>query len=159
MQRHARRLSIRGSMRIQVLTDKFQRAELGTTCPMPCMRLFALMPGAKSNWHLSECKPSSFVCPTWPRAQATSPPTTNRNTESEGGVAAPDGTTQAAHGAFPACLPIASRPPAPAWSAPAILPVAGHSAADLDHTKAIIEHLCVHTFCLNRKQYKNTFMQ
>ena len=95
MQRHARRLSIRGSMRIQVLTDKFQRAELGTTCPMPCMRLFALMPGAKSNWHLSECKPSSFVCPTWPRAQATSPPTANRSTESEGGLAAPGGTTHA----------------------------------------------------------------
>jgi len=74
-------------------------------------------------------------------------------------VAAPDGTTQAAHGAFPARLPIASPLAAPAWSAPAILPVAGHSAADFDHTKATTDHLYVHIFCLNRKQYKNTFMQ
>lgn len=136
--------SIRGLMRNnQMLTDKIQQAS--HHMPMPCMRWFALIPGANPIGLLgilgiSKRKPGSFICPL---AQGPGSLTTTQapHQEQEYGTGLaewPGRIRLAAHGA-PLCarLPIASSPSAllihGAHCAPAFLPVLGHDA----HTEKI----------------------
>lgn len=160
IQRCGRRLSIRGPMRVQVLTEKVKQAQ-----PPHAMHeiVACFVAGEKSFGISSECS----LAVAQGRGNLTShhPPGTGTRNRRTGGDASC--RQQAAHGAPPARMRIASPLAAPSMGAPAILPVARHSAADhpviwwstyIDHKEATIDQLYVHKFCIpTENSSKNSF--